>query len=83
MAEGRFRQDLYYRINVLTISLPFARAQGKTSFPHGPPLTKLSSEMLKAKPVLSAETLEQFQTYKWPGNVRELRNVLERMMIRR
>ena len=82
VAEGRFRQDLYYRINVLTISLLPLRERKEDILPlMDRLLTKLSSEMLKAKPVLSAETLEQFQTYKWPGNVRELRNVLERMMI--
>ena len=77
MAEGRFRQDLYYRINVLTIALPPLRERKEDILPLMDRLLgKLSAEMLKAKPVLSPETLARFQTYKWPGNVRELRNVL-------
>jgi predicted CXXCH cytochrome family protein len=82
VAEGRFRQDLYYRINVLTISLLPLRQRQEDILPLMDRLLgKLSAEMLKPKPVLSAETLGQFLSYKWPGNVRELRNVLERMMI--
>lgn len=82
VSEGRFRQDLYYRINVLTISLLPLRERKEDILPLMDRLLgKLSAEMLKSKPKLSAETLEQFQSYKWPGNVRELRNVLERMMI--
>ena len=82
VSEGRFRQDLYYRINVLTISLLPLRERKEDILPlMDRLLAKLSAEMLKTKPVLSAETLAQFQSYKWPGNVRELRNVLERMMI--
>ncbi|MBI2386923.1 MAG: sigma 54-interacting transcriptional regulator [Elusimicrobia bacterium] len=82
VSEGRFRQDLYYRINVLTISLLPLRQRKEDILPLMDRLLgKLSAEMLKPKPVLSPETLEQFQAYKWPGNVRELRNVLERMMI--
>ena len=82
VAEGRFRQDLYYRINVLTITLKPLRERKEDILPLVDRLMgKLGAEMLKPNPVLSAETLEQFQTYKWPGNVRELRNVLERMMI--
>lgn len=82
VAEGRFRQDLYYRINVLTISLLPLRERREDILPlMDVLLAKLSAEMLKPKPALPPETLEQFQSYKWPGNVRELRNVLERMMI--
>lgn len=82
VAEGRFRQDLYYRINVLTISLLPLRDRKEDILPLVDRLmAKLSVEMLKAKPALSTQTLERFLSYKWPGNVRELRNVLERMMI--
>ncbi|MDP3544402.1 MAG: sigma 54-interacting transcriptional regulator [Elusimicrobiota bacterium] len=82
VSEGRFRQDLYYRINVLTISLLPLRERKEDILPLMDVLLgKLSAEMLKTKPVLASETLEQFRSYKWPGNVRELRNVLERMMI--
>ncbi|MEK7389422.1 MAG: sigma 54-interacting transcriptional regulator [Elusimicrobiota bacterium] len=82
VAEGRFRQDLYYRINVLTIALRPLRERKEDILPLVERLLgKLSVDMLKPKPVLSPETISRLQTYKWPGNVRELRNVLERMMI--
>ncbi|MBI4061909.1 MAG: sigma 54-interacting transcriptional regulator [Elusimicrobia bacterium] len=82
VAEGRFRQDLYYRINVLSIALKPLRERREDILPLvNRLLGKLSVEMLKPKPVLTPETLALFQDYKWPGNVRELRNVLERMMI--
>lgn len=82
VAEGRFRQDLYYRINVLSIHLGPLRERREDILPLVDRLVeKLCVDLRKPKPVLSPETLAAFQEYKWPGNVRELRNVLERMMI--
>ncbi|OGS01759.1 MAG: hypothetical protein A2V88_12530, partial [Elusimicrobia bacterium RBG_16_66_12] len=82
VAEGRFRQDLYYRVNVLTIQLKPLRERREDILPLVDRLVeKLCVDLRKPKPVLPPETLAAFQEYKWPGNVRELRNVLERMMI--
>ena len=82
VAEGRFRQDLYYRVNVLTISLRPLRQRKEDILPLVDRLVeKLCVDLRKPKPVLPPETLAAFQSYPWPGNVRELRNVLERMMI--
>jgi len=76
--EGRFRQDLYYRIRVATVQMPPLRSRLEDI----PALvssytTLLCAEMGRAPMPASTEVLEVFQRYDWPGNVRELRNVLE------
>jgi len=80
--EGKFREDLYYRLNVFPIPLPPLRAR-KDDLPI---LAQALLEELNRKhstkvTELSGEVLDRFQTYDWPGNVRELRNVLERAVI--
>jgi two-component system response regulator HydG len=82
VAEGTFREDLYYRLNVVTITLPPLRDR-----PDDIPI--LSEHFLKeitankhtAARRLSPEVMRRFLTYRWPGNVRELRNTLESMMV--
>ncbi|MBI3563642.1 MAG: sigma 54-interacting transcriptional regulator, partial [Elusimicrobia bacterium] len=82
VAEERFRQDLYYRISVLTIELKPLRERREDILPLVDRLMeRLATDLGKLKPVLSDETRAALRAYKWPGNVRELRNVLERMMI--
>jgi DNA-binding NtrC family response regulator len=80
--EGRFREDLFYRLNVFPIPLPALRERNED-------LPMLAAALLedlnrrhgtKATDI-SAEVLERFQAYSWPGNVRELRNALERAVI--
>jgi DNA-binding NtrC family response regulator len=80
--EGKFREDLYYRLNVFPIPLPSLRAR-KDDLPI---LAQALLEELNRKHAtkvteLSGDVLARFQTYDWPGNVRELRNVLERAVI--
>jgi len=80
--EGKFREDLYYRLNVFPIPLPSLRER-KDDLPI---LAQALLEELNRKHAtkvteLSGEVLGRFQTYDWPGNVRELRNVLERAVI--
>src|SRR5690349_3065665 len=80
--EGKFREDLYYRLNVFPIPLPSLRER-KDDLPI---LSQALLEELNRKHAtkvteLSGEVLDRFQTYDWPGNVRELRNVLERAVI--
>jgi len=81
--EGRFRKDLYYRLNVLMIHIPPLRERRKDI----PILVKeiyqvLGREMgLSQPPQVTREVLETLKGYDWPGNVRELRNVLERALI--
>lgn len=80
--EGRFREDLYYRLNVLHIHIPPLRERPEDV----PPLVhhllaKLASRNGLAPPVVSAEAMRALRRYAWPGNVRELANVLERALI--
>jgi len=77
--EGKFREDLYYRIHVIPIYLPPLRDR-----PEDIPLLaqhflrKFSSEMNKSIPGFSPESMQRLMLHRWPGNVRELANVVER-----
>ena len=79
VAEGRFREDLFYRINVIEMRVPSLRER-----PEDVPeladsiLQRLSRRMKMEPPHLSPEALQTLETYAFPGNVRELENVLER-----
>jgi DNA-binding NtrC family response regulator len=82
VAEGRFRQDLYYRVNVINIELPPLRdrlADIPTLAKHF--LAAACEEMNKKPIAFSPPVLDRFQTYGWPGNVRELQNVVERAVL--
>ena len=80
--EGRFREDLYYRLNVLPIELPPLRAR-----PSDIPLLvnfyvdTYNREFRKRVRGVEPGAMEALKTYGWPGNVRELRNVIERAML--
>jgi len=82
VAGGRFRDDLFFRINTVTISLPPLRDRREDipllaqSFLH-----EFTSERGCDIEGFSDEVLEVFDTYPWPGNVRELRNVVERAVL--
>jgi DNA-binding NtrC family response regulator len=77
---GRFREDLFYRLNVVTIDLPALRD-------HGQDIRELVEHFLATRQVgpmpyrIQPEALEALTQYDWPGNVRELANVLERAQI--
>ena len=79
IVEGRFREDLYYRINVIPITLPPLRER-REDIPllaeHF--LAKYSEQMRKDVSSLSREAMEFLTAYDWPGNIRELENVIER-----
>ena len=82
LEEGTFREDLYYRLNVVTITLPPLR-QRHDDIPilveHF--LKEISQQKHTAPRRISPEVMRRFEAYRWPGNVRELRNTLERMMV--
>ena len=80
--EGRFRQDLYYRINVINIELPPLRER-IADIPNlaGHFLKTTVEETGKAVHDFTPETLALLQQYRWPGNVRELQNVIERAVL--
>lgn len=80
--EGRFREDLYYRINVVQLTLPPLRDRGRdilTLAEHL--LQRFCTEMGKPTLSLSPETIQAVTTYTWPGNVRELENAIQRAVI--
>src|SRR5262245_24960725 len=81
VATGAFREDLYYRLNVFTITLPPLRdRQEDVALIARQCLAESVNEHGRVK-VLSPGALEALYTHRWPGNVRELRNVIERAAI--
>jgi len=79
---GRFRADLYYRLNVVRVNVPPLRERPEDV----PPLARrfadeISRRLGRSAPPLPPETLARLRAYPWPGNVRELRNVIERALI--
>src|SRR5437588_3206987 len=80
--EGKFREDLFYRLNVISIDLPPLR-QRKEDIPLLADffLRRYSDENQRSIRRLHAETLRQLLNYAWPGNVRELENVIERAVV--
>ncbi len=79
---GSFREDLYYRLNVITVTLPPLRER-KEDIPALARyfIKKYSGKLAKTATDFTAEALEQLAGYHWPGNVRELENVIERAVI--
>jgi DNA-binding NtrC family response regulator len=79
VAEGTFREDLFYRLSVIRIQLPPLRER-REEIPHlSPFFLRESSERLGKPGVrLSPETLDLFDAFNWPGNVRQLRNEVQR-----
>ena len=80
--EGRFRQDLFFRINTVTIHLPPLRDRREDiSLLANAFLREFAEERGKEVEGFSDEVLEVFDIYDWPGNVRELRNAVERALL--
>jgi two-component system nitrogen regulation response regulator GlnG len=78
--EGRFREDLYYRLNVVPVTLPALRERGEdVPFLVDHFLAKYAGEL--GERALSAEALDRLAGYGWPGNVRELENVIQHAMV--
>jgi len=79
---GRFRRDLFYRLNVVPLTLPPLRAR-KEDIPmlaaHF--AQKAAEKYLRPEPQLDPLLLDALQEYEWPGNVRELENVMERLVV--
>jgi DNA-binding NtrC family response regulator len=80
--EGKFREDLYYRINILTVHLPPLRERTECIEPLAHFLLQKSCRNLKKKVGgFSSQALDAFERYQWPGNVRQLANIIERAVI--
>ena len=82
MAEGRFREDFFYRINVFTIDAPPLRTR-KSDIPQLAKhfLNRFARQMDKRITEIRPDAMEVLMTYDWPGNVRELSNAIERAMV--
>jgi two-component system response regulator AtoC len=82
VAEGRFREDLYYRLNVVRLRVPPLRE--RTEDIHSISdfiLAKIGTRMGRTPKELDASALERLRAYRFPGNIRELENILERATI--
>jgi DNA-binding NtrC family response regulator len=80
--DETFREDLYYRLNIVPISLPSLKERQEDI----PPLAmhflkKYADEMGKSVKGFAPEAMKRLMTYSWPGNVRELENVVERSVV--
>lgn len=81
VADGRFRHDLYYRINVIELHVPPLRERGgDLSLLSQAILQRLAQAMQRSAPKLSDSALSALEAYGFPGNVRELENILERAL---
>ncbi|MBW2318275.1 MAG: sigma-54-dependent Fis family transcriptional regulator [Deltaproteobacteria bacterium] len=82
VAAGKFREDFYYRINVLTVHLPSLRERKACIEPLANYLLEKSCRSLRKNiHGLSAEVIDRFRDYSWPGNIRQLANTIERAVI--
>ncbi len=82
LKKGAFREDLYYRLNVINISAPPLRERGDDILllaNHF--IKKFSKELDKPVPRFSDQALQVLKNYNWPGNVRELENLIQRLLV--
>ncbi|HNN28559.1 MAG TPA: sigma-54 dependent transcriptional regulator [Agitococcus sp.] len=81
-AEGRFREDLYYRLNVVELIIPPLRERGSDIIEIAQVLLEKTCQRLHVEPVsFDDDSLAAMLAYRWPGNVRELENAIERAVI--
>ncbi len=82
MAEGRFREDLYYRLNVIPLHVPPLRDR-REDIPLLVErfLQRFASEVGREPPELSPRAMQRLIAYLWPGNIRELQNIAERLVV--
>jgi len=82
VAEGRFRADLFYRINVISLRVPALRERPEDIIPLAESfLNEAAARNRRPNVKLSDEVVRTLTLYEWPGNVRELRNVIERATV--
>ena len=79
--QGKFRDDLFYRLNVIPITIPPLRERTEDILPLVNKLLEELNERNKEHKKVSREVIDVFMEYSWPGNIRQLKNVLERMFI--
>ena len=82
VAEGRFRQDLYYRINVVNLELPALRERvGDIPLLVNHFLSEVAEAFGREVVSFDRDAIDLLQAYHWPGNVRQLENIVERAVL--
>ncbi|MDR1798078.1 MAG: sigma 54-interacting transcriptional regulator [Clostridiales Family XIII bacterium] len=79
--QGAFREDLYFRLNILSVEIPPLRNRREDILPLAKHFIAELNKKYGTNKILSHAAREQLERYRWPGNVRELRNVIERLML--
>ena len=79
--EGTFREDLYYRLNVVKIDIPPLRQRKEDIMPLATMFLNRFNRMYAQEKMLTPEVVEEMEKYKWSGNVRQLKNVIENMVV--
>ncbi|HEY2151500.1 MAG TPA: sigma-54 dependent transcriptional regulator, partial [Vicinamibacterales bacterium] len=83
VGEQSFREDLYYRLNVIHVAIPPLRERKEDVAPlFGHFFRTFSKQYSVPQPMIAEDALRQLTAYHWPGNVRELKNVAERLVVR-
>ncbi|HEY9018502.1 sigma-54 dependent transcriptional regulator [Thiomicrospira sp.] len=81
ISDGRFREDLFYRLNVFPVHLPPLRERPKDIAAIAEKLLSRRCANARVQPVISAPALKKLIEYAWPGNIRELDNVIQRALV--
>jgi Nif-specific regulatory protein len=81
VAEGRFRQDLFYRLNVIPIRLPSLRERREDIRALVLHFVSRSNQAHQRNVYLSTDALQRLEVHRWPGNIRELGNLIERLVL--
>ncbi|MBF7095640.1 sigma-54 interaction domain-containing protein [Alkalibacter mobilis] len=81
VSEGKFREDLYWRISTFHTVIPPLRERKNDILPMAKYYLKMYNEKYKKTKKFTSETVEAMMTYDWPGNVRQLKNVVERLVV--
>ena len=79
--EGTFREDLYYRLNVVSIFIPPLRERREDIIPLINHFLMVENQKYHTNKSIYSDTIDAFEGYCWPGNVRELENLLENLVI--
>ena len=81
IGEGRFREDLYYRLNIIPMEIPPLRERKEDIESLAVYFTEAFAKQYKIQKVLTKKAVKALNEYDWPGNVRELKNIIERIVV--
>lgn len=79
--HGRFRMDLYYRLNVVPVTIPPLRERKSDIIALSQSFLQCQNRKYGKEVIFSSQVFDQFLTYHWPGNIRELENIVERLVV--